>query len=49
MEVGTDSSAAKSFVARRGLGKMRHIEVRNLWLQQEVAEGKVKVVKVRGI
>ena len=29
----TDSSAAKSFVARRGLGRMRHIEVRDLWLQ----------------
>ena len=48
VELGTDSSAAKSFVARRGLGKMRHIELRDLWLQQEVAEGKVKVVKVRG-
>ena len=37
--LGTDSSAAKSFVARRGLGRMRHIEVRDLWLQQEVLEG----------
>ena len=33
--LGTDSSAAKSFVSRRGLGKMRHIEVRDLWLQEE--------------
>ena len=29
--LGTDSSAAKSFVGRRGLGKMRHIEIRDLW------------------
>ena len=48
MILGTDSSAAKSFVARRGLGKMRHIEVRDLWLQEEVRKGGVKVVKVDG-
>ena len=46
--LGTDSSAAKSFVCRRGLGKMRHIEIRDLWLQKEVREGKLKVVKVLG-
>ena len=46
--LGIDSSAAKSFVSRRGLGRMRHIEVRDLWLQAEVAAGKVKVIKVKG-
>ena len=46
--LGTDSSAAKSFVSRRGLGKMRHIEIRDLWIQKEVAEGKVEVRKVKG-
>ena len=45
---GTDSSAAKSFVSRRGLGKMRHIEIRDLWLQKEVLEGKVLVNKFEG-
>ena len=38
VHVGTDSSAAKSFVNRQGLGKMRHLEIRDLWLQKEVAE-----------
>ena len=38
VRLGTDSSAAKSFVCRRGLGKMRHLEIRDLWLQKEVAE-----------
>ena len=33
VELGTDSEAAKSFVCRRGLGKMRHLEIRELWLQ----------------
>jgi hypothetical protein len=46
--LGTDSSAAKSFVSRRGLGKMRHIEIRDLWLQKEVMKGLVKVVKIPG-
>ena len=48
MELGTDSSAVKSFVCRRGLGQMRHVEIRNLWLQKEVADGKVVVSKIPG-
>ena len=48
VQLGTDSSAAKSFVSRRGLGKMRHLEIRDLWLQKEVNEGKVEVSKIRG-
>ena len=46
--IGTDSSAAKSFVARRGMGRMRHIEVRDLWLKEEVRKGMVAVEKVKG-
>lgn len=45
---GTDSNAAKSFASRRGLGKMRHLEIRDLRLQQEVALGKVVVHKIPG-
>ena len=48
IKLGTDSSAAKSFVNRRGLGKMRHIEVRDLWLHQEVGAWRVIIVKVLG-
>ena len=47
--LNTDSEAAKSFVCRRGLGRMRHIEVRELWLQEEVRRGKVVVKKVAGV
>ena len=46
--LGTDSAAAKSFVSRRGLGKMRHLEVRDLWLQEEVLKGNVRVEKIPG-
>ena len=48
VHLGTDSSAAKSFVSRRGLGKMRHLEIRDLWLQKEVLEGKVEISKIPG-
>ena len=48
MVLGTDSSAAKSFVSMRGLGRMRHIEVRDLCLKEEVEKESVKIEKVRG-
>jgi len=48
MVVSTDSSAAKSFASQRGLKKMRHIEVKELWLQEAVCRGKVKLVKIEG-
>ena len=44
----TDSSAAKGISSRRGLGKVRHIELNQLWLQDQVARGKVDVRKIRG-
>ena len=44
----TDSSAAKSFVSRRGLGRMRHLEIRDLWLQKEIRDGRLEVSKIPG-
>ena len=44
----TDSSAAKGIASRRGLGKVRHIELAELWLQDQVARGKIKIEKIRG-
>ena len=49
MPVRTDSEAARSFVNRRGLGRMRHIEVRELGLHEEVRKGEVVVQKVSGV
>ena len=43
-----DSSAAKSIASRTGLGKLRHLEIKFLWLQECVRRGKVIVSKVRG-
>ena len=48
MEALTDFSSAKSLASRRGAGRLRHIEVRWLWLQDEVAKGRVKLGKIDG-
>ena len=44
----TDSSAAKGISSRRGLGKVRHIELNELWLQDQVARGRIAVRKMGG-
>ena len=46
--INTDSSAAKGICQRRGLGKVRHIEVNELWVQDHVLKGSIKVYKVPG-
>ena len=47
LKVRTDSSAAKGFCSRRGLGKMRHVSTRYLWLQDRVAKSDLHILKVR--
>ena len=48
VSMATDSSGAKSFASWRGSGRIRHIEVKWLWLQQAVAEGRFRMLKVPG-
>ena len=45
--VCSDATAAIGIVHRQGLGKTRHIQVQYLWMQAEVADGRMKVQKVR--
>ena len=44
----TDASVAQSLASRRRLGDIRHTEVNQLWLEDEVGEGDVEIEKVRG-
>ncbi len=37
VQVASDSSAARGFASRRGLGKMKHIQTRFLWVQERLA------------
>ena len=48
VKVMTDSSAAKGISARKGVGRVRHIEVNQLWVQDKVRSGDIEVVKVDG-
>ena len=44
----TDSSACKGMCNRDGVGKLRHIELQYLWLQQAVRAGRFAMRKIPG-
>ena len=46
--IHTDSSAAKSMASRIGVGKVRHIEVQYLWIQEQTKKGRFMLKKVKG-
>ena len=48
VEVYTDSSAAKSIASRIGVGKVRHIHTKLLWIQEAVRDGRIKLTKISG-
>ena len=48
VRVWTDSSAAMGICGRQGLGKLRHIDTRSLWVQQRLRVGDLELRKVRG-
>ena len=41
-----DSSAARRALHRQGVGRMRHMEVKSLWIQSLVAEGRLLLNKI---
>ena len=43
-----DASAALSIAKRHGAGKMRHINVKTLWLQEKSVQLELDYVKVKG-
>ena len=43
-----DASAALGIISRKGLGKVRHLEVSHLWIQGMAASRKLKFGKVSG-
>ena len=48
IEVKEDSSAAKGIASRRGLGKLKHVDIKELWIQEKVHEGDLRITKVPG-
>ncbi len=47
VQVNTDLSAAQSIATRRGAGRVRHIEVWELWVQDRAAKGELTIIKVK--
>ena len=46
--VCVDSSAALAVVSRKGNGKLRHVRVGHLWIQEKASSGEISYRKVRG-
>ena len=44
-----DSAAARGIINRRGVGKIRHLSCRSLWLQERMADGSLVVSPVPGL
>ena len=46
--IHSDATAALGICRRRGLGKIRHLDVTDLWCQEKVRSGAVSLHKVLG-
>ena len=49
VRVHTDSSACKGMCNRDGLGKIRHLDLQFLWLQQAVRQGRIAMRRIAGV
>ena len=41
-----DASACKSILMRKGAGGLKHVEVKQLWVQEAVAKKSIRVCKI---
>ena len=48
LRIHNDATAAIGIARRRGLGKLRHLDVEDLWVQHKVRSKLVDLVKVEG-
>ena len=46
VEVATDSAAAKGAVMRTGVGKMKHIDLNQMWVQERASKGTIGYRKI---
>ena len=47
IRVFTDATTTKSIATRRGLGKVRHISVNELWIHHKVSNVVMSIVKIK--
>ena len=48
LRVHSDATAAIGIARRRGLGKLRHLDCEDLWIQQKVRSKEIQLLKVLG-
>ncbi len=48
LRIHVDSSAAIGICKRTGVGKVRHLDTRVLWIQELVRDGRAQILKVAG-
>ena len=48
VQVFADASAALSVAARKGCGRMRHLRLGHLWIQERAQSGEISYYKVAG-
>ena len=48
VELHSDATAAIGIAARQGLGRIRHVAVTDLWIQQQLKLGGLSTCKVNG-
>jgi len=46
IRIHSDSSAARGIVQRQGPGKLRHLDIKDLWIQDFIREKKAEIVKI---
>jgi len=49
LRLKSDSSAARSISLRKGTGKLRHLQVKFLWIQDATFEKRLTIDKVKGV
>ena len=48
VHIHSDASATLAIIQRQGIGKLRHINVQYLWIQERVRNGEIRASKVPG-
>ena len=48
VQVHSDATAAIGIARRQGLGKIRHLDCPELWVQEKVRSGAIKLTKILG-
>ena len=46
LEMHGDSAACRGMLHREGVGRMKHVEVKQMWLQGQLASGKIRFRQV---